>query len=148
MTGFNHGLTGAVIALSIKQPLLAVPLSFASHYVTDMVPHLGFKQDQVLEPKFNRFTKADFVFSLLLMLILGALFPAHIVLIWVCMAAAAISDIVWWFYRKSVKDWPHGLDRLTARHFRLNNRVHTTHFYFDILWFLAMWTILIFIKLR
>lgn len=34
-----HVILGAVIAKTIPNPLLAVPLSFASHFVLDMVPH-------------------------------------------------------------------------------------------------------------
>jgi hypothetical protein len=145
MTGFNHGMTGAVIALSVKQPALAIPLSFASHYATDFVPHFGFKLKDVLGRKFNLFTIADFVFSLGLMAGLGLMFPEQRTLIWACMIAAAIPDIVWWFYRSSVRNWPKGLDRFTAWHFNSNHHVH--HFYYDAAWFAAMWAIVLIIKL-
>lgn len=41
MTATNHALTGAAIALLVKQPVLALPLAFLSHYVLDAVPHFG-----------------------------------------------------------------------------------------------------------
>jgi hypothetical protein len=44
MTGFNHGMAGAVIALTVKQPVLAVPLAFLSHFATDMIPHFGLDE--------------------------------------------------------------------------------------------------------
>lgn len=39
MTASNHALTGAVIALAVKRPELAIPLAFLSHFVLDTIPH-------------------------------------------------------------------------------------------------------------
>lgn len=41
MTGTNHALTGALIATAVGNPIAAVPLAFASHFVLDAVPHYG-----------------------------------------------------------------------------------------------------------
>lgn len=41
MTGVNHALTGSLIGGVISQPLLAIPLAFASHFALDAVPHFG-----------------------------------------------------------------------------------------------------------
>ncbi len=41
MTGLNHVLTGAAIALVVKEPMLIAPLAFASHFVLDSVAHFG-----------------------------------------------------------------------------------------------------------
>ncbi|HVI69239.1 MAG TPA: hypothetical protein VM581_02165 [Magnetospirillaceae bacterium] len=41
MTGLNHVLTGSAIALMVRQPLLAAPLAFLSHFVLDATPHFG-----------------------------------------------------------------------------------------------------------
>lgn len=38
----NHALVGTAIALAIKQPAIALPLAFASHFVLDLVPHFGY----------------------------------------------------------------------------------------------------------
>lgn len=38
----NHGLVGAIIAIAIKQPVLALPLALLSHYVLDALPHFGY----------------------------------------------------------------------------------------------------------
>lgn len=43
MTTSNHLFAGAVIALTVKQPLLAVPLALMSHYILDALPHFGYK---------------------------------------------------------------------------------------------------------
>lgn len=39
MTATNHALTGAVIALAIRKPELAIPLAFLSHFALDAIPH-------------------------------------------------------------------------------------------------------------
>jgi hypothetical protein len=78
------------------------------------------------------------------MIVLAFLFPERKFLIWACMVAAAIPDIVWWFYRKTVKEWPGGLDRFTTLHFKINDLSHTGHAYYDILWFLVAWIVIIF----
>lgn len=43
MTATNHALAGAAIGLSISQPILALPLALASHFVMDAIPHFGIK---------------------------------------------------------------------------------------------------------
>lgn len=42
MTVTNHILAGSIIGLNIKEPILAVFLAFASHFVMDMLPHFGY----------------------------------------------------------------------------------------------------------
>lgn len=45
MTATNHALTGAVVAMAIRQPLLAIPIAFLSHFVLDAIPHFGIHED-------------------------------------------------------------------------------------------------------
>lgn len=106
VTGFNHGITGAAIALTIKNPLLAVPLSFISHYFQDLIPHWDYgvsrqadKKGVFFTKKFNMSLLGDFILSVTLMIVLAILFPTHKWLIWACMVAAASPDLVWAYYR-------------------------------------------------
>lgn len=39
MLSISHGLTGALIATKLGNPLLFVPLCFAAHYLEDWIPH-------------------------------------------------------------------------------------------------------------
>lgn len=39
MLSVSHGLTGAFIASKIPNPYIAVPLTIASHYLEDYIPH-------------------------------------------------------------------------------------------------------------
>ena len=41
MLALNHALFGAIIAVSVKQPALIIPLGIASHFVLDALPHFG-----------------------------------------------------------------------------------------------------------
>ncbi|HET7827673.1 MAG TPA: hypothetical protein VFK97_02290 [Candidatus Saccharimonadales bacterium] len=41
MTATNHALTGAIIAVAIDKPAIALPLAFFSHFAQDAIPHYG-----------------------------------------------------------------------------------------------------------
>ncbi len=43
MTVTNHILVGAIIGLTVKNPVAATTLAFASHFVLDALPHFGYK---------------------------------------------------------------------------------------------------------
>lgn len=43
MTATNHALSGALIGLSITNPVVALPAALASHFILDAVPHFGIK---------------------------------------------------------------------------------------------------------
>src|SRR5437868_4335098 len=43
MTWLNHAATGALIAVVIKNPAVALPAAFLSHFVIDILPHWDFK---------------------------------------------------------------------------------------------------------
>lgn len=45
MTTSNHILAGALIALTVHEPVLIVPLAFASHFILDALPHYGYEGD-------------------------------------------------------------------------------------------------------
>lgn len=99
MTGTNHALTGAVIAGAIGNPILALPLAFASHFVLDSLPHFG----EDVHP-LSKFTKKvwfiDFVLLSSLMLFLV------VTQNWLLFAGAfvAISPDFAWIYRFVFKE--------------------------------------------
>jgi hypothetical protein len=43
MTATNHVITGAILVAAIKNPVVALPLALASHFVLDYLPHFGDK---------------------------------------------------------------------------------------------------------
>ncbi len=42
MTVVNHAALGAVIAMTLKEPVLVLPFSLISHYALDVLPHFGY----------------------------------------------------------------------------------------------------------
>lgn len=94
MTGFNHMATGAVIALAIRQPAVAIPMAFASHFILDGLPHYGVPMDRRHEYKsLKRMLVADVVCTAILVIALGLITRSWLVLI--CMFAAFSPDSVW-----------------------------------------------------
>jgi hypothetical protein len=99
MTGTNHGMTGAVIAILLKEPVLALPLSFASHFVCDAIPHASLNKGvKSFDRTFNLTLAADFIIAFSLMALLCTLFHRERWLIWGCMIAAASPDLMWAYY--------------------------------------------------
>jgi hypothetical protein len=55
MTATNHALTGAVIAMWVKRPELAIPLAFLSHFVLDAIPH--YNPPNMVRSKFENYSE-------------------------------------------------------------------------------------------
>lgn len=153
MTGFNHGMTGAVIALTVKQPLIAVPLSFLSHFAQDMIPHWNYgvvrkgnEPKQFFSRRFNLFLTADFLFSIVLMIVLALIFPAHKWLIWACMIAAACPDLIWAYYRlylEHMKKRRPVYDPVSQMHKSIQWSQTAKGGLVEIVWFIATGTIIL-----
>jgi membrane-bound metal-dependent hydrolase YbcI (DUF457 family) len=101
MTATNHVLTGATIALTIKQPVLAIPLSFLSHFVLDSLPHFGVPLQDVFANDKNRFVRIiifmDTLLTIIAFIILTFFVRFHVAnwVVFSCMAAAYAPDSVW-----------------------------------------------------
>lgn len=89
----NHVITGAVIALGVKDPVAAAPLAFASHFALDSVPHFGFKGASFKTPKGFALGAVDGAVSLAVYLYLISNYPQHFWLITVGMFFAALPDL-------------------------------------------------------
>jgi hypothetical protein len=61
MTATAHYITGVMIAGVVGQPLLAAPLSFASHFALDALPHFGGSEWKNRQRLFKRVWAADFI---------------------------------------------------------------------------------------
>lgn len=96
MTATNHALTGAVIATLTKQPLLAVPAAFASHFVLDALPHFGFAEAVWKRNQRRLFHIVLFIdMSLLTIIFLLAAFSLAEPVLVISMLAAISPDFVW-----------------------------------------------------
>jgi hypothetical protein len=75
MTISNHFATGALIAYAIKQPYLAFPLAFVSHFALDVLPHYGAPKIKTLtgllkRPSFVAMETLDLIGIISLVLLL------------------------------------------------------------------------------
>ncbi len=86
--------TGAVIALVVKQPAIALPVAFASHFILDTLPHYGVPMDRRHEYKsLKPMLVVDAVCTVVLVLALALVTRNWLVL--ACMLAAFSPDSVW-----------------------------------------------------
>ena len=94
MTATNHALTGALIGLSLHQPLLAIPAAFVSHYALDALPHADgyFK---VGTKSFRKYLLVEASLCALLVVILALYRPAYWWLGAICAFTAASPDFMW-----------------------------------------------------
>jgi predicted ABC-type exoprotein transport system permease subunit len=101
MTASNHAITGALIAVVVPAPVLAIAMSFIAHFIMDALPHFGVNQPDALKRnKDKRFIYVLIydvalagILVILLPILLGAVVP-----IWlsaVCMIACMSPDLVW-----------------------------------------------------
>ncbi len=96
MTIPNHVLAGALIALTIKQPAVVLPLALGSHFVLDALPHFGYKGNkgysEVLQHKLSYWVG---IISVPTTLLVATLLVSN--QLWLAIAAgtlAALPDIL------------------------------------------------------
>ena len=97
MTGLNHVLTGTVIALSVKNPVLAPIIALFSHFILDAVPHFG-NFTSIYAPYTRAFKRYIVIEAMSIGLILGTaliFFTSMWWLIFVCSFFAIAPDIFW-----------------------------------------------------
>lgn len=97
MIATNHALTGAIIGLTVSQPVPAMGLALLSHFVLDAIPH--FKADQPDEKllKTNWFRNYLIIEALLCFLLVVLLFvarPTYWFVPAICAFLAAAPDLL------------------------------------------------------
>lgn len=104
MTGVSHAITGALIAVVVKEPAIALPAALLSHFVCDMVPHVGTKD---IKDKSKRRTLSHRIYKIDLALILiffAGLFMLNAPEVVIASAFLAGSPDFVWFYRYIIKE--------------------------------------------
>jgi hypothetical protein len=96
MQALNHTVFGSLIAVTVTEPALAVPLALASHFVLDSIPHYGNDPNAPAysRPFFYR-VAADFIASTLMILFFLSLHPPNPTLLVVCAIVAISPDFLW-----------------------------------------------------
>lgn len=95
MRAINHALTGAVIGLSVSEPVLALPAAFLSHFVLDAIPHFGAQKKNNGSKNFRDLLILDALLCFLLVLILILWRPKHWMLAAWGAFLAASPDFMW-----------------------------------------------------
>lgn len=96
MVAINHATTGAIIGLSVANPLIALPAALISHFVLDIIPHYGNnKPGFIASKKFKAMLGIDALLCMLLVIFLGISQPQHWILAAVCAFVAALPDFLW-----------------------------------------------------
>lgn len=90
-----HTLTGALIAMAVKDPAVAAPLAFTSHFVLDSTPHFGLDGLDFKTPKGKVVGVLDCFGALITWLILLSIFPSHWLLISVGVFFACLPDLLY-----------------------------------------------------
>lgn len=94
MRAINHAVTGAVIGLTISNPLIAIPVAILSHFVLDIVPHHGNPGKPFTTRIFKATLLADAFLCFALVLYLYFVVPADWLLASLCALAAASPDFM------------------------------------------------------
>lgn len=98
MTATNHALTGAIIGLVVGEPILAIPIAIASHFVCDALPHFGVQDPNDTRIKSNAFRNYLVVDAVLCFLLVAIIFitqPNNWLLAAICAFMAAAPDFGW-----------------------------------------------------
>lgn len=124
MTASNHALTGAIIALAIDKPVIALPMALISHFVLDALPHYD---DQKRFPHSSRGFLlrlcADAALTCSLLIFIVTFLPTMWPLVVACALLAIAPDLMWapGYLRirdglqlpayRSLKKWHKGIQR-------------------------------------
>lgn len=137
MTTTNHAITGALIATVVKQPYLAIPLAFASHFVCDLIPHFELKWKFNSRKMWIRLT-ADGLTALAVAIFLIINGVSNPVFLAVCGFAAMSPDLAWLYYGiRSEYVKKHGYDWLSRQHARFNWWQKPAGFVIEAAWLIA-----------
>lgn len=111
MTGTNHFLAGALVAVAIPHPIVAGVVALTSHLVLDALPHFGRSSLRVQ----NLVLVGD---AICLLVLFGMMWEANQTLAIICGLLAMSLDLLWIpFYRA----------QLAGRQYRLNKLEHWLH---------------------
>ena len=142
MQALNHVAFGSLIAITIKQPALVVPLALASHFALDMLPHYGEdpRAPSGSRPYHIRIV-VDGLASLALLVYVSSQFPVYTGVIVLGAFFAILPDFFWPFALYIKNNNP--LWKFLRFHKRIQNFESPRGIYLEIVWLLGTITLLI-----
>lgn len=147
MTATNHGLFGAVIAITLQRyPAVAIAIAPFSHFLLDAIPHIGEDKFDAKSKKFFKKLITDCVLAVITTLLVAWAWQEIALLVVVCAFLAASPDLMWIYYEYINKP-------LKKKH--LLPRFHSwvqwsqtpSGAYVELIWFLIFFPVLIYIGL-
>ena len=149
MTGINHMVTGAVIAGAVQQPVLALPLAFASHCMLDSMPHFGFKDWDKARRKQKRLINGVITIDVALIVLMLILFISQgAPTLFYLAGFVAFSPDLAWVYQFIVnrqlelsEDKPHS--SFNEFHERIQSRERPSGVYIEAIYLLIVSIVLI-----
>lgn len=146
MRAVNHGLTGAAIAVTIRQPLLALPLAFVSHFVCDLIPHSGDPNEKVGDRKFKITLAADILSAALITLLVAWIWRETWWQVTACAFVAASPDLAWLHYQ--ILNPTKKLDPLSKFHHDIQWYQKPPGFFLEAAWFVSFFGSLIYLGVK
>ena len=99
MTATNHGLFGAVIAVTLStNPIVAIMIAPLSHFLLDAIPHFGVPENALRSRKFFVILALDAFVAVVSTIILAVAWSQIWFLVIVCAFLAASPDLMWIYY--------------------------------------------------
>ena len=141
MTGLNHAVTGALVAVAAGEPAIALPVALLSHFVIDSLPHWDYEIPG--HPKIRRMVIGlDMLMSILLVALLALMSADSAWLVLACGFLAILPDTMWLPYILYGKPSPTSgkspLNRLRHLHFKIQWSESAAGIYAELLWFVTM----------
>lgn len=122
----NHLLAGSIIAITIKNPAIVLPLAFISHFLMDALPHYGYAgQKGYVEALKHRMSYVSTIFSVMLCVIVGIILIVNSK--WLALGAGllamSVDFIGVWNYLAFEKHGSSGRNILAKMHVGFHRRI-------------------------
>jgi hypothetical protein len=149
LTATNHGLFGALIAVSMqKYPAVAVALSPLSHFLLDAIPHYSDLNVGLHSRKFFKTLFFDMTLAVASTLAIAWIWRDIALLVVVCAFLAASPDLMWLYY-EYLKPTPREKRGKLAHFHGWIQWSQTMHGkYVEFLWFIILFPCLVFIGMQ
>ena len=141
MTGLNHALTGATVAVLINRPEIALPAALVSHFLVDMIPHWNYRIPGNLKKKYIAMG-LDLAMSVAMLVALVIFLKGSILLIIGGGLLGIAPDLMWLPYFITGK--PSKMHKKTPLHLMRRFHLHIQWsetdrgLYLELVWFIIV----------
>jgi len=144
MTGLNHAATGALVAVAVKQPVLALPLALFAHFAIDAIPHWNYRLTGRLRQIVMR---ADLLASSVLLGILAVTLNVSGWLVIACGLLCMAPDAMWLpgilHGKPAITNQQNLIGRIRWVHKKIQWKEFAGGLYVEAIWFAAVLTLIL-----